>query len=92
MRLELVQLGYYQELVSIHAPGRGATPTLGAVLLDDVVSIHAPGRGATKAGILAGKDARVSIHAPGRGATPKISVWLIDAEFQFTHPGGVRPL
>ena len=34
----------------------------------------------------------VSIHAPGRGATaltcPKTSE---SVEFQFTHPGGVRP-
>ena len=34
-------------LVSIHAPGRGATRLRGLIILTAVVSIHAPGRGAT---------------------------------------------
>ena len=57
------------------------------------VSIHAPGRGATSSSARVRSYARVSIHAPGRGATtlrgycPPVS-----RMFQFTHPGGVRPL
>ena len=33
----------------------------------------------------------VSIHAPGRGATNARLCRLDASEFQFTHPGGVRP-
>ena len=39
---------YFHEIVSIHAPGRGAT---GLWIVDfeiGMVSIHAPGRGATE--------------------------------------------
>ena len=56
------------------------------------VSIHAPGRGATLGQHLLCELERVSIHAPGRGATlATISLprYLL---FQFTHPGGVRPI
>jgi len=35
------------EIVSIHAPARGATRVLAACQLYDKVSIHAPARGAT---------------------------------------------
>ena len=35
----------------------------------------------------------VSIHAPGRGATTNVCTIVPNvAEFQFTHPGGVRRL
>ena len=34
---------------------------------------------------------RVSIHAPGRGATEFKEATHLGYEFQFTHPGGVRP-
>ena len=55
--------------VSIHAPGRGATP-LGAPSVGRLlVSIHAPGRGATCSPYMLSYLMIVSIHAPGRGAT-----------------------
>ena len=57
------------------------------------VSIHAPGRGATGKRGISHCSIDVSIHAPGRGATEEgeelIHRWRV---FQFTHPGGVRPL
>ena len=54
------------------------------------VSIHAPGRGATVILQLIVECDEVSIHAPGRGATRVLSSEVSQAEFQFTHPGGVR--
>ena len=65
----LSSAGYLPGQVSIHAPGRGATPLVPQLLVRYEVSIHAPGRGAT---ISRPKDeyvTAVSIHAPGRGAT-----------------------
>ena len=56
-------------VVSIHAPGRGATASNLRCVCRDEVSIHAPGRGATLGVVQADRIARVSIHAPGRGAT-----------------------
>ena len=57
------------------------------------VSIHAPGRGATYVYGYAYRYFKVSIHAPGRGATGGANA-AVNAymQFQFTHPGGVRPL
>ena len=55
------------------------------------VSIHAPTRGATYICITDMIRSKVSIHAPTRGATVSIhSVSLFHAEFQSTHPHGVR--
>ena len=57
-------------LVSIHAPGRGATVGSRKLLSIVIVSIHAPGRGATSPfSVRAVVITSVSIHAPGRGAT-----------------------
>ena len=57
-------------LVSIHAPGRGATTGhTSSATTSSYVSIHAPGRGATKADPRGVDGHPVSIHAPGRGAT-----------------------
>ena len=58
-----------------------------------VVSIHAPGRGATCRATHECRRRSVSIHAPGRGATgnENMSKTASTTEFQFTHPGGVRP-
>ena len=39
-------------MVSIHAPGRGATYRLLIIQLKAMVSIHAPGRGATMLALL----------------------------------------
>ena len=56
-------------LVSIHAPTRGATASVGLVLTLEDVSIHAPTRGATTINQLVVLSNIVSIHAPTRGAT-----------------------
>ena len=47
VRLMLVVSELSEAVVSIHAPGRGATYRLGERLRRSNVSIHAPGRGAT---------------------------------------------
>jgi len=39
-------------VVSIHAPGKGATLTFGASAGFDDVSIHAPGKGATSSDVM----------------------------------------
>ena len=46
----LSSAGYLPGQVSIHAPGRGATPLVPQLLVRYEVSIHAPGRGATALG------------------------------------------
>jgi len=64
-----------ENIVSIHAPTRGATFyhfSLGVFFL---VSIHAPTRGATEALSLFEAQAIVSIHAPTRGATEDFHSW-----------------
>ena len=64
-------LKFLCNLISIHAPTRGATAAADArVKVSIGISIHAPTRGAT--GCLCGFGlgrARISIHAPTRGAT-----------------------
>ena len=58
-----------REIISIHAPTRGAT----VQVLDDAaliqISIHAPTRGATWLPMQANPEYEISIHAPTRGAT-----------------------
>ena len=63
-------------VVSIHAPGRGATVLSSEVSQADKVSIHAPGRGATPGINFSEGCTIVSIHAPGRGATPILDLLL----------------
>ena len=57
------------------------------------VSIHAPAWGATSGvAVVVVDDLAVSIHAPAWGATFALTPLPIDpAEFQSTHPRGVRP-
>ena len=79
-------------IVSIHAPTRGATDGQGTVVRCYGVSIHAPTRGATRASRAASALLNVSIHAPTRGATAEYyAVVSAEAQFQSTHPRGVRP-
>ena len=59
------------QVVSIHAPGRGATLNTFLGAKQPYVSIHAPGRGATFLLSISVQKLIVSIHAPGRGATPR---------------------
>ena len=62
-----------EELVSIHAPVKGATSALVVISTFSAVSIHAPVKGAT-ALVEAQTDVqRVSIHAPVKGATKKVA-------------------
>ena len=83
---------YFRFLVSIHAPTRGAT--LEHIFANNgvLVSIHAPTRGATFEDIIAFGLNGVSIHAPTRGATDIHLLIIVQKEFQFTHPRGVRLL
>ena len=78
------------DIVSIHAPTRGATEVFNGSDKRIVVSIHAPTRGATLVPFKTNKLCIVSIHAPTRGATPYF-LWICPfAPFQSTHPHGVR--
>ncbi len=60
---------YNWEMVSIHAPARGATLFLQLITPYIIVSIHAPARGATRRDKWISLEQWVSIHAPARGAT-----------------------
>ena len=83
MRLAVLASLVQVHVVSIHAPGRGAT----LVVLDSIgylnVSIHAPGRGATEHIIGGRRLDDVSIHAPGRGATCTGSTTKSSPSFSF---------
>ena len=57
------------DMISIHAPARGATIEFAESVQNGVISIHAPARGATVLVKLAALIRRISIHAPARGAT-----------------------
>ena len=59
-----------EDLVSIHAPARGATSPVWLPGASQSVSIHAPARGATSSTLEYCESSMVSIHAPARGATP----------------------
>ena len=91
VRRELHTTSYKGKTVSIHAPGRGAT-------VHDFQHRQRCTRfnsrtreGCDYAYCLLIQTSRVSIHAPGRGATSLTFVYVCWGEFQFTHPGGVRP-
>ncbi len=83
-----------RNIVSIHAPTRGATEVKLCMELKTTVSIHAPTRGAT--GGVSQETAKtwvVSIHAPTRGATSSSGTGNNGGNgFQSTHPRGVRHL
>ena len=58
-----------EELISIHAPAKGAT-ICGTMLCSDVnISIHAPAKGATAIKLTTRVKVLISIHAPAKGAT-----------------------
>ena len=81
----------YRLSVSIHAPARGATRGCWQGGRGGCVSIHAPARGATTCALALDLLPPVSIHAPARGATAVVGFEDFEqAEFQFTHPRGVR--
>ena len=65
--MRLVKQG--KNVISIHAPPRGATREAALMLANCFISIHAPPRGATGAVISRRRRRGISIHAPPRGAT-----------------------
>ena len=72
-------------LISIHAPPRGATLSFSWPFSAFRISIHAPPRGATRQRRRRRRRKTISIHAPPRGATNVVIAPLTkDDEFQFT--------
>ena len=65
------------EIISIHAPTRGATDDTASVLLDISISIHAPTRGATLKDKNGPVYLDISIHAPTRGATGILPMYSV---------------
>ena len=57
------------ELISIHAPAKGATQERGKSYVIVTISIHAPAKGATYTLCIRVYDLEISIHAPAKGAT-----------------------
>ena len=57
------------EIISIHAPTRGATKKAQYLYKETGISIHAPTRGATIDIETVSNEQFISIHAPTRGAT-----------------------
>ena len=70
-RLSAMSRNLSAEIISIHAPTRGATRTVPGCFLIALISIHAPTRGATKQHNRLVELNFISIHAPTRGATKK---------------------
>ena len=66
LRIRIVVI---RNIISIHAPPRGATAVEVHMATALVVSIHAPTRGATPESVSCRFCNAVSIHAPTRGAT-----------------------
>ena len=79
-------------VISIHAPGWGATHRNSKRCPRLNISIHAPGWGATSQSLQCALHTLISIHAPGWGATLPSRGSCPAARFQSTHPGGVRHL
>ncbi len=77
-------------VVSIHAPVRGATRLQDCRLGRQTVSIHAPVRGATISSFTAPLHHLVSIHAPVRGATRRDRHRSKTRTFRSTLPCGER--
>ena len=68
-------------------PGRGATPTIGMLRLDDAVSIHAPREGCDNDGYLThiGRYTFQFTH-PGRGATSTYTTTWNDEDVSIHAP------
>ena len=77
-------------IISIHAPTRGATMSQEKFNAMMAISIHAPTRGATFIGFDCCFDILISIHAPTRGATLTACTKEGFARFQSTLPRGER--
>ncbi len=70
-----------KEIISIHAPTRGATSLQFDNIKSSIISIHAPTRGATRLPGRTGSQHFISIHAPTRGATLFFRICQNDAEY-----------
>ena len=57
------------ELISIHAPAKGATLARRPNMTTALISIHAPAKGATMREYGNKQQQAISIHAPAKGAT-----------------------
>ena len=68
-RLKAVHIVDKKEILSIHAPTRGATDDTISIQECIKLSIHAPTRGATFKSTNRYDNQNLSIHAPTRGAT-----------------------
>gem|GEM_PF-240029 len=73
-------------VISIHAPTRGATSYHKLCCSDQGISIHAPTRGATKYPPFSECHYGISIHAPTRGATKEAATTIEGSLFQSTLP------
>ena len=80
-----------RDVISIHAPPRGATKADEWLESGKSISIHAPPRGATGLGDLIVEKVDISIHAPPRGATARLQYSLSYGLFQFTPLREGRP-
>ena len=69
MRLLTILVKSPLEIISIHAPVKGATTQSCNKVAITHISIHAPVKGATKYMQKALADYVISIHAPVKGAT-----------------------
>ena len=61
--------GFFDAMISIHAPAKGATYRVSLMMTGYFISIHAPAKGATAACVPRAVGAIISIHAPAKGAT-----------------------
>ena len=76
--------------VSIHAPTRGATPSIGRHIPFPCCFNPRTHTGCDAAQIIVVAQPLVSIHAPTRGATVAVDFAFASMMFQSTHPHGVR--
>ena len=79
---------YIDSLFQFTHPGRGATPTIGLLRLDDAVSIHAPREGCDcLAMVLRLRSTRFNSRTPGGVRPQSPALCFASTQFQFTHPG-----
>ena len=78
-------------LVSIHAPARGATQRATLMILRNEVSIHAPARGATRRQASHSQSVLFQSTHPRGVRRRRCGYHHYSHRFQSTHPRGVRP-
>ena len=83
--------GFILQRVSIHAPTRGATPTLARRGFTELSFNPRTHTGCDLCKLSQLRAFQVSIHAPTRGATLLNALSNTEQMFQSTHPHGVRP-